>query len=182
MSRGFNQRVNKFKNTLQLKKLQFTWTTKSIIKHTLRFWKDSFTVTGSLGRAYEWIYLVIVLLFLGEDLLDVTLAFISVAVNFLFCDETMFEVLLCYYSLPVLIMSYFLDPNYKRTLIKGLDVQAIKMCLCSCIIIQPCALQSTPHSLDVLCSHHWAATFHKSNQTSFFLSTPKSVVVTEMTW
>lgn len=105
------------------------------------------------------------------------LAFISVAINFLFCDKPMFEVLLCCNSFPVLIMSYFSDPYHKRILIKGM--QAIKMCSCSCIIIQPCALQSTSSSLGVLCSHYWSATFHKSNQTSIFFSTPKSVV-TEM--
>lgn len=65
------------------------------------------------------------------------------------------RVLLCCYSLLVLIMSYFLHSNRKCTLIKDLDVQAIKMCRWSCIIIQPYDPQSSPPSLDVLCSHHW---------------------------
>lgn len=90
----------------------------------------------------------------------------------------MFEAFLCN-SISVLIMSYFLDLNHRYTLIKGQDVQGIKMCSCSCIIIQPYAFQITPHSLDVRHSHHWAATFHKSNQTSFFFSVLQSVIVTD---
>lgn len=104
-------------------------------------------------------------------------AFTSVAVNFLFCDELMFEALL-WNSIPVLIMSYFPHSSHRYTLIKGLDVQGIKMCSCGCIIIQPCGFQITPYSLDVWHSHHWAATFHKSNQTSFFFSL-KSLVATD---
>lgn len=85
-------------------------------------------------------YLTTVWMFWGKDLIDLVLAIISVAVNFMFCDGLMFEVLLCCYSFPVLIRSYFSEPNHRHTLIKGLYVQAIKMCSCSCIIIQPCAL------------------------------------------